>query len=103
MAFKQKCVVLSMQDKVKIINLLKKLSLVKTAENITSAISDIKRNRESILHFVFVLESEDGSMIIKIMKKAENGKAEAAIYQWFIQKRGQLDSQFQNWFCVKKA
>jgi hypothetical protein len=33
------------------------------------------------------LESEDGRAIRKTMKKAENGKVEAAIYQGFIQKR----------------
>jgi hypothetical protein len=34
------------------------------------------------------------------MKKAENGKVDFAIYQWFIQK-GQLDSLHQGRICVK--
>jgi hypothetical protein len=40
-----------------------------------STISDTKKNSESILNFVSALESEDGRMIRKkIKKKAENGK-----------------------------
>jgi hypothetical protein len=46
----------------------------------------LKKNG-SILHFVSVPDSEDGSRIIKTMKKAENGEVEAAINQWFIPKR----------------
>jgi hypothetical protein len=47
------------------------------------------------------LGSEDGTAIGKVMNKVENGEVEAVIYQWFIQKKGQLDSQIQGWFCVK--
>jgi hypothetical protein len=45
------------------------------------------KNSESILNFVSVLEREDGSMIRKTVKKVENDKVEAAIYEWFTQKR----------------
>jgi hypothetical protein len=67
-----------------------------------SPISDIKKNSELVLNFVSILERENGSTIKKTMKKAENGKVEAAIYQWFIQRR-KMDGRFQGWFFVKKC
>jgi hypothetical protein len=47
------------------------------------------------------LEIEDGSAIRKTMKKAENGKVEAAIYQGFIQKKVSWTTHFGNFFCEK--
>jgi hypothetical protein len=90
--------------KVKIINLLKRPVSQNISEKFdvrTSNTSNRKKNSELIQNFFSVLESENGGTIRKAMKKAENGKVEAALYQWFIQK-GQLDNPFQGRFCVKK-
>lgn len=58
------------------------------------------RNRASILNFVSVFQSEDDSTIRKQMKNEENGKAKAAIYQWFVHKRSSRQPISQSQFCV---
>lgn len=38
------------------------------------------------LKFVSILTSVDGSSTRKMMRRAENDKAEDAVYKWFMQK-----------------
>ncbi|XP_039761883.1 jerky protein homolog-like [Pararge aegeria] len=74
MASKRKRVVLSLADKLKIIEQLdkgvtgKKLSEIYGVGQAT--ISDIKNSKSTLLNFVSVLENEDGSSSRKTMKKA---------------------------------
>ena len=73
---KRKRVVLSLKDKVEIIESLKNgESGSKLAQMYgvgTSTISDIKKNSDSILKFTCTLENEDGSSQRKAMKKSRN-------------------------------
>lgn len=47
------------------------------------------KKMQSILKFVSVLESEDGSSSRKMMRRANNDKVENAVFTWFVQKRSQ--------------
>lgn len=53
----------------------------------TSTISDIKKNRSSIINFVSVLEREDGSASRELMKMAESKDLDDAVFKWFMQQR----------------
>lgn len=68
---KRKRVVLSLQDKVKIIESIKNGESGSKLAQIygvgTSTISDIKKNSDSIMKFTCVLEKEDGSSQRKVM------------------------------------
>lgn len=92
MASKRKRVVLSLADKIQIIKQLDKGVTGKVlAEKYglgQATISDIKKNRISILNYVSVLESEDGSSSRKSMKMASNKELEDVIFKWFLQQRG---------------
>lgn len=84
-------VVLSLKDKINIIDSLKKGETGrKLADKYgvgTSTISDIKKNVHSILLYTCKLDSEDGSKYRKMMKKPKNELLEDALYCWFLQKR----------------
>ncbi|GBP73928.1 Jerky protein [Eumeta japonica] len=88
---KRKRVVLSLKDKINIIDSLKKGETGrKLADKYgvgTSTISDIKKNTDSILLYTCKLDSEDGSKHRKMMKKPKNELLEDALYCWFLQKR----------------
>ena len=90
---KRKRVVLSMTDKVKIIEQLKKgvsgKKLAKTYNVGAATISDIKRNSSSILNFVSNLENEYGMSSRKVMRTVENKHLEDAVFKWkwFLQQR----------------
>ncbi|GBP29920.1 Tigger transposable element-derived protein 2 [Eumeta japonica] len=87
MASKRKRVVLSLADKLKIIEQLdkgvtgKKLSEIYGVGQAT--ISDIKNSKSTLLNFVSVLENEDGSSSRKTMKTATNKNLEDAVFKWF--------------------
>ncbi|MFS1564304.1 MAG: hypothetical protein ACL7AX_13000 [Candidatus Arsenophonus phytopathogenicus] len=93
MSSKRKRVVLSMSQKVDIVNRLNKgESGQRLSEEYgvgTSTVSDIKKNAASILKFVSVLESEDGSSSRKMMRRANNDTVDDAVFKWFVQKRSQ--------------
>lgn len=88
---KRKRVVLSLKDKVKIIQNLNngepgsKLAQIYGVG--TSTISDIKKNSDNIMKFTCALEKEDGSTQRKAMKKSQNEILENAVFTWFLQKR----------------
>jgi CENP-B N-terminal DNA-binding domain. len=81
---KRKHVVLTMKDKVNIVNRLKKHKRGKKLEEEygvgTSTISDIKKSAEWVLKFASGLASVDGSSTRKMMRRTENDKAEDAVY-----------------------
>ena len=91
MASKRKRVVLSLADKLKIIEQLdkgvtgKKLSEIYGVGQAT--ICDIKNRKSTLLNFVSVLENEDGSSSRKTMKTATNKNLEDAVFKWFLQQR----------------
>ncbi|XP_050536842.1 jerky protein homolog-like [Daktulosphaira vitifoliae] len=91
MASKRKRVVLSLADKLKIIEQLdkgvtgKKLSEIYGVGQAT--ICDIKNSKSTLLNFVSVLENEDGSSSRKTMKTATNKNLEDAVFKWFLQQR----------------
>lgn len=91
MSEKRKRVVLSLADKLKILEKLDKgVTGKQLAEEFsvgTSTISDIKKNRSSIANFVSVLENEDGCSSRKAMKQACYQELEEAIFKWFLQQR----------------
>ncbi|XP_050338865.1 jerky protein homolog-like [Bactrocera neohumeralis] len=88
---KRKRVVLSLNDKVKIIKSIKNGESGSKLAQIygvgTSTISDIKKNSDAIMKFTCALEKEDGSSQRKVMKKSQNEILENAVYTWFLQKR----------------
>lgn len=91
MSSKRKRVVLSITDKVKIIEQLNKgvsnKFLVETYNVGTLTISDLKKNSSAILKFASNLQFEDGSPSRKNMKTAENKELEQAMFKWFLQQR----------------
>ncbi|XP_053969096.1 jerky protein homolog-like [Anastrepha ludens] len=91
MSSKRKRVVLSITDKVKIIEQLNKgvsnKFLAETYNVGTSTISDFKKNSSAILKFASNLQFEDGSPSRKNMKTAENKELEQAMIKWFLQQR----------------
>lgn len=91
MSGKRKRVVLSLGDKVKILKRLKNGEAgTKLAVEFgvgKSTISDIKKNEESIMKYVTGLESEQGSLDRKSMKKSFDDKVDKALHMWFLQKR----------------
>lgn len=88
---KRKRVVLSLKDKINIIESLKKgetgCKLANKYGVGTSTISDIKKNTDSILSYTCKLDSEDGSKHRKTMTKPKHELLEDALYCWFLQKR----------------
>ncbi|XP_023212491.1 jerky protein homolog-like [Centruroides sculpturatus] len=93
MATKCKCVVLSVSNKLKMIDQLKSdasgSSLAWEYEVENAAILDIKKNSDAIKKFASVLDSEDGSLHRKMMKMAENQNLDTAVYTWFMQVHSQ--------------
>ncbi|XP_053954505.1 jerky protein homolog-like [Anastrepha ludens] len=91
MSSKRKRVVLSITDKVKIIEQLNKgvsnKFLAETYNVGTSTISNLKKNSSAILKFASNLQFEDGSPSRKNMKTAENKELEQAMFKWFLQQR----------------
>ncbi|CAL1544491.1 unnamed protein product [Lymnaea stagnalis] len=88
---KRKRVVLTLHDKVNIIQSLRNGdSGIMLAEKYgvgKSTISDIKKNSELIMKFTCALDREDGSLKRKTMKKPQNDLLEDAVFTWFLQKR----------------
>ncbi|XP_023231266.1 jerky protein homolog-like [Centruroides sculpturatus] len=76
MSSKRKHVVLSLKDKLDIINVLKRCESGHSLSNKygfgTSTISDIKNQSEKIMKFTNCLMSEDGTSELKVMKKSGN-------------------------------
>ncbi|XP_023237333.1 jerky protein homolog-like, partial [Centruroides sculpturatus] len=93
MASKRKRVVLSVSDKLKIIDQLKcgasGSSLARKYGVGNATISDIKKNSNAIKKFASVLDSEDGSLHRKTMRMAENKDLDIAVFTWFMQVRSQ--------------
>lgn len=93
MASKRKRIVLSVSDKLKIIDQLKNgasgSSLAREYGVGQATISDIKKNSDAITKFASLLDSEDGSLHRKTMKMAENQNLDTAVYTWFMQVRCQ--------------
>lgn len=91
MASKRKRVVLSLADKLKIIEQSNKGVTGKQLAEMygvgQATISDIKRSKPTLLNFVSVLENEDGSSLRKSMKAATNKDLEDAVFKWFLQQR----------------
>nr|XP_032523988.1 jerky protein-like [Danaus plexippus plexippus] len=88
---KRKRVVLSLGDKMKIIEGIKNGESGSKLAQIygvgVSTISDIKKNSASLMKFTYALEKEDGSSQRKVMKKPKNEILENAVFTWFLQKR----------------
>lgn len=91
MASKRKRVVLSLADKLKILEQSDKGVTGKQLAEMygvgQATISDIKKNKATLLNFVSVLENEDGSSSRKSMKTATNVDLENAVFKWFLQQR----------------
>lgn len=85
---KRKCIVLSLNTKIEVINKIKKgESLAKIAQNYNigkSIVSDIKHNAEQILKY-----SMNNSASQKIMKQPKDSGLNEALYQWFIQAKAE--------------
>lgn len=83
--------VLSIEKKLEIISRLEKgesgTNLAKIYDVGKATISDIKKNKDTILKFVSKLDSEDGSQKRKTMKGPKDEKLENAMFLWFIQRR----------------
>ncbi|KFM65707.1 Src kinase-associated phosphoprotein 2, partial [Stegodyphus mimosarum] len=90
---KRKRVVLTMKDKVNIINRLKKGETgAKLADEYkvgTSTISNIKQNSESILEYASILYNENDDSPRKMMRGAKNEQVDRAVYAWFLEARSQ--------------
>ena len=88
---KQKRVVLSIADKVKIIEMLdKSASYTVIAEKFgigKSTVGDIKKNREKILKFKTEMNDMGMTRSAKVMKLSDDSKLDQAVYLWFRQKR----------------
>lgn len=106
MASKRKRVVLSLADKLKIIEQSDKgVTGKKLAEMYgvgQSTISDIKSSKRTLLNFVSVLENNDGSSSRKSMKAATNKDLEDVIFKWFLQQRS-LGSPISGPILCEKA
>lgn len=106
MASKRKRVVLSLADKLKIIEQSDKgVPGKKLAEMYgvgQSTISDIKSKKHTLLNFVSVLENNDGSSSRKSMKAATNKDLEDVIFKWFLQQRS-LGSPISGPILCEKA
>ncbi|XP_023228602.1 jerky protein homolog-like [Centruroides sculpturatus] len=91
MSSKRKRVVLSLKDKLDIINALKRGESGRSLSDKygvgTSTISDIKKQSEKIMKFTNCLMSEDGTSDRKVMKKSRNEEVEECLFMWFIQRR----------------
>ncbi|XP_044018036.1 jerky protein homolog-like [Aphidius gifuensis] len=88
---KRKRNVLTMEKKLEI---LSKIDKGETSVSIASfynigkaTVSDIKKNRGTIMSFVSKMDSDDGIKTKKVMKSAVNEKLDKAMQTWFIQKR----------------
>ncbi|KAK9744784.1 CENP-B N-terminal DNA-binding domain [Popillia japonica] len=90
---KRKRVVLSLADKIKIIDYLDKGvngSLLAQKYGIgLSTLSDIRKNSSSIMMFASDMDRKAGCQSRKTMKTAKNRDLESAVYEWFVQYRGQ--------------
>lgn len=88
---KRKRVVLSLGDKMKIIQGIKNGESGSKLAQIygvgVSMISDVKTNSASLMRFTCALAKEDGSSQCIVMKKPKNEILENAVFTWFLQKR----------------
>lgn len=88
---KRKRVVLSLIDKLNIIDSLKQGEpSYKLADKYgvgRSTISDIKKNADTILKYTCKLDSANGSKHRKMMKKAKNEVLDEVLYCWYLQQR----------------
>ena len=94
MSSKRKRVVLSLKDKLDIINALKRgdsgCFLCNKYDIGTSTLSDIKKQSEKIIQFTNRVIPQEGSSERKVMKKSRNEEVEECIFMWFVQKRFSL-------------
>ncbi|KAI4455909.1 hypothetical protein MML48_8g00001583 [Holotrichia oblita] len=90
---KRKRVVLSLADKIKIIEYLERGvngTLLAQKYGIgLSTLSDIRKNSSSIMMFASDMDKKAGCQSRKTMKTAKNRDLESAVYEWFVQYRGQ--------------
>ncbi|XP_067144543.1 jerky protein homolog-like [Centruroides vittatus] len=102
---KRKHVVLSVSDKLKIIDQFKsgasRLTLAGEYGVGKTTITDIKKNSDAIKKFASVLDSEDGSMHRKMMKMAENKDLDTSVYTWFMQVCSQRQPISGHLICEK--
>ncbi|GFV94781.1 jerky-like protein [Trichonephila clavipes] len=88
---KRKSNVLNIETKLEILNRLAKreseASLAQFYNVGKSTISDIKKNRETILNSASKLDSEDGSKKRKTTREANDVVLDRALYLWFSQRR----------------
>lgn len=93
MSTKRKRVVLTIEDKLNILEQLERgvsgAILSRQYGVGTSTISDIKKQSQAIKDYASKLDSQDGSSKRKTMKLAENQELESAMYAWFIHMRSQ--------------
>ncbi|XP_069701118.1 uncharacterized protein [Periplaneta americana] len=101
----RKRIVLTIDTKLKLLSRLEKgesaSSLAREYSIGKSTISDIKRNKDSILQFAAKLNSEDGSKKRKTMRDANDSILEQAVYTWFVQRRAKRDPISGPLLCEK--
>ena len=88
---KRKRIVLSISDKLEIVDLLdKSVSYTVICEKYgvgRSTVGDIKKNREKIISFKKEMIDMGMKRKAKVMKLADNSQVDRALYMWFTQKR----------------
>ena len=87
---KRKCVVLLIEDKLKVIDMLKTSSQKVVAERFgvgKNTISDIKKNQLKILAFSSEMVNMGMTRKAKVMCLGDNVELDKAVYLWFRQKR----------------
>lgn len=103
---KRKRVVLSIQQKLEIINLLEKGRTVKSIKdeyNIgEQTVRDIRGQKDNLLKFASAAESSSGLKKRKTMKKATFETLDKAMIEWFTQQRA-LGNPINGVICVEKA
>lgn len=91
--FKRKHKVLSVEDKLTIINRLEQgetgASLAKIYNVGRATIFDIKSKKNKLLKFASKFNCKNGSKKRKTMKKVGNEQLENALYSWYLQMRNQ--------------
>ncbi|XP_015276635.1 PREDICTED: jerky protein homolog-like isoform X1 [Gekko japonicus] len=91
MTKKRKRTVLTFQSKIEIVERLEKGETATVlAEEFgigKSTISQLKKNKDNLLHFVSTMGSENGKKKRKTMKCAKNSMLEDALYAWFSHMR----------------
>ncbi|XP_043471596.1 jerky protein homolog-like [Leptopilina heterotoma] len=88
---KRKRTVLSVEKKLEILSKLEKgetgVCLARFYNVGTATITDIKKNRESLMIFASQMDTEEGPKRRKTMKMSQNETLDDALSKWFIQRR----------------